>query len=705
MLALGYERNYLPSSGLIVAASAGIAIGIFILDLSLPPGVAGGVPYVALVLVSLYAPWRHYSFILAAVATVLTILGFLLSPPAGIPWMAVANRLLALFAIWATALLCGRRKRSEEMLLREHLMSDAENAAVLSDGYGQFKSIFERKRAETMRQHLLAAERVHRTVAELEEVQDVDKIVGIIARELRELEVNVAALGINIIDSEAETLSSYDILEGDFSLHTVNPLRHPANQELLKRWHRNETWEREPDEDFREITSNRPSYDPSTIIDVPFSEGTLVIGLNSRPGKNRELIELMRGFCKSLTLWFKRSKDIAARQQAIREREATEEQLRQAQKMEAVGQFTAGIAHNFNNMLQPILTGLQVAEQHVPDRQRPILELAQIATRRSRDIIDQMLSFSRHSDQRDFLPVKIPHVIRETMEICRRTFDHSIKIRTHIEEPVSVILGDSSQLEQVFLNLCINARDAMLEEADRPSLIEISLTQRTVSTAAEGLASEASPGSYLCIGVSDNGRGMDKETKDRVFEPFFTTKETGEGTGLGLSMAYVIVQQHCGWIECQSEVGVGTTFTVMLPSVRRNLDPVVQATDQETFQGTETILLIEDDQPVRESVCYIMEKFGYTVLLAVDGREGLEIFRRHRHEIHLVLLDLSMPQMSGREVLAHLRQQAPKTRVIILTGYKIDPSEYEGIQTAIQKPFEMEEILRQVRRGLDSEIE
>ena len=247
----------------------------------------------------------------------------------------------------------------------------------------------------------------------------------------------------------------------------------------------------------------------------------------------------------------------------------------------------------------------------------------------------------------------------------------------------------------------LNARDA-LEEESRDLCLAIEISVATFP--AEGLSTppEVAEEALVRVQVKDHGSGMDAATRERIFEPFFTTKEVGKGTGLGLSTAYAILQDHNGWIECESELGRGTTFSVYLPARAREPSAEELQTQEPVVGGRETILVVDDEEAVRTTVGSVLERYGYAVLTAVDGAEGLEAFRRLQDRIDLVLLDLSMPRMSGQEVLAGVHALEPGQRVIFFTGYAAPESACEGVKATITKPIVMPRLLQAVRTVLDS---
>ena len=385
----------------------------------------------------------------------------------------------------------------------------------------------------------------------------------------------------------------------------------------------------------------------------------------------------------------------------ITDRRALEDQLRQSQKMEAVGQLTAGVAHNFNNKLQGILMNLELAVFNREDL--TTLEHAKTAVLQATEIVSQLMAFSRSSGAVSFASMRIDEVLDDVLEMGRETFDPKIELIADIPVDLPAITGGKGQLEQVFLNFLINARDAV-QESDQPSpAIRI---KAQVIPSADLPASPVSQGkNYIRVEVVDNGSGMDEETRQRIFEPFFTTKEVGKGTGLGLATAYGIINQHEGWIECESQPDNGTVFSVYLPVAEDEAVVDVPMAEAESptdyIGGDETILLVEDDEGLVATLTSIFANRGYALLVAKDGEAGWDLFREERERIDVVLLDLSMPKMSGQELLRHIRSVDPAAKVIVSSGnmdIDIEPSQIQGL---LRKPYTIAQVLQEIRQVLD----
>ncbi len=387
----------------------------------------------------------------------------------------------------------------------------------------------------------------------------------------------------------------------------------------------------------------------------------------------------------------------------ITERLALESQLRQTQKLEAIGQLAGGIAHDFNNILSAILGYADMAyddTKDLPEAQSCIDEVIS-AGRRAQGLISQILAFSRRQIMRP-VTVNLNTIVEETGKMLRRVIGEHIKydfIPSHL--PLH-IRADRAMIAQILINLCVNARDAM------PDGGELKIETKSVHIDSHFCRTHAwakTPGVYNQLIVTDSGYGMDKDVKDRIFEPFFSTKGEGEGTGLGLSTVYGIVQQHKGMIDIYSEPGMGTTFDIYLPAIEREADDLEIEKDEETRGGDETVLLVEDDKSVQMVVMQMLEKAGYKVLAACSGKEGIEMFMKDPDVVDLVLLDVVMPEMGGLEAYHRMCIHRSDLPGLFMSGYseKTIHTDFvlkEGLRL-LQKPFTRDGLLQAVRRTLD----
>lgn len=390
-------------------------------------------------------------------------------------------------------------------------------------------------------------------------------------------------------------------------------------------------------------------------------------------------------------------RDITDARQAEAERVQLEAQLRHSQKLEALGQLAGGLAHDLNNVLTPIIIGTSLIRDHVRDAQaREILDTTEQCARRGADIIRRLLTFARGTPG-DRKPVAVSDLFRDMARIIRETFARNIQLELDAAEGAWAIHGDSTQLQQVLMNLCVNARDAM------PDGGTLTLGAANVTVAdppTDAGATDLRPGPYVRLRVSDTGTGMTPSQIEHIFEPFFTTKPIGQGTGLGLPTVLGIVRSHGGFLRVNSAPGTGTTFELYLPpavdAVRVEVAPVAPLR-----QGLgELVLVVDDEAAVRSSVRRSLVAQGYRVVVAAHGREGLEQFALHAADIRIVVTDMMMPVMDGLTMMEGIRTQAPGTPVIVMTGLldRAVTRGDSGPDAILSKPFDPETLLELVGR-------
>jgi PAS domain S-box-containing protein len=382
---------------------------------------------------------------------------------------------------------------------------------------------------------------------------------------------------------------------------------------------------------------------------------------------------------------------------------ATERQLQQARKMEAIGILAGGIAHDFNNILQVIngYTQLLTLEKDETDPDRAKLGEIEKAVEHAAQLVRQLLTFSRKAESRT-VALDLNKEIIGIRKILERTLPKMIDINLHLGRGLAPVTADPMQVEQVLLNLGTNAADAM---PDGGTLV---IETENVTLGDDYLDTHvgACAGDYVLLSVSDTGAGMDKDIVDHIFEPFFTTKEFGKGTGLGLASVYGIVKSYEGYISCYSEVGQGTTFKIYLPAVEPQAMPEGKtAQDDLPRGGDETILLVDDEESIRTFASAILERFGYRVLTGASGEEALEIIGRTGGKIALVILDLGMPGMGGHRCLEEIRKIDPPAKVLIASGYSMNAQVKKSLEMGaagyIGKPYRINVLLRKVREILD----
>ena len=387
----------------------------------------------------------------------------------------------------------------------------------------------------------------------------------------------------------------------------------------------------------------------------------------------------------------------------ITEKKELEAQLQQAQKMEAIGTLAGGIAHDFNNILQVIsgYTQLLLMGKGADNPDYEKLEAIEKSSQRASDLTKQLLIFSRKVESK-LRPMDLNKETEQVSKMLERTIPKMINIELHLAENLNIINADPAQIEQILMNLGVNARDAMPNGGRLIFETENMILDEHYCKIHLG----SKPGHYVKLGISDTGHGMDKETLKHIFDPFYTTKEIGKGTGLGLAMVYGIVKSHNGYIMCYSEPDEGTIFKIYFPVIKKETESLEQK--EEIFPikgGNETILLVDDEEAIRELGKDILARFGYTVLMASDGETALEIYRENKKEISLVILDIIMPGMGGRKCLEELLKINPELRIIIASGYSMNGPSKEilkaGAKGFIGKPYNINQILKGVRETLD----
>ena len=385
------------------------------------------------------------------------------------------------------------------------------------------------------------------------------------------------------------------------------------------------------------------------------------------------------------------------------ERLNLEAQLRQAQKMESVGQLAAGVAHDFNNILT-IIQGHAGLLKSAPGIDPCLLESSRqisLAAERAANLTRQLLMFSRKQIMQPQL-LNLNDVVENLAKMLRALVGEPVELKRQLAGALPPIYADAGMMEQIIVNLSVNARDAM----PRGGALSITTEPIAIDVAQTGRHPDAREGLFVCLNVTDSGHGMDNATLSHIFEPFFTTKEIGKGTGLGLATVYGIVKQHQGWIEVESLVGRGTTFRIFLPSPAHAVSAEHAQKPQDAPGGSETILVVEDETALRELVQEILEKRGYRVLEAGTGSEAMRIWAEQKETIDLVLTDMMMPEgMSGRELAERILDERADMKIIYSSGYSMDvfaeDASFCDNSNFLQKPYDPETLIRMVRDSLD----
>jgi nitrogen-specific signal transduction histidine kinase/ActR/RegA family two-component response regulator len=355
--------------------------------------------------------------------------------------------------------------------------------------------------------------------------------------------------------------------------------------------------------------------------------------------------------------------------QDITERRSMERHLLRAQRMESIGTLAGGIAHDLNNVLSPILMSVDLLRMEELDhRRQQALRTIEASARRGADMVRQVLSFAQGIEGRR-LKFDAGHLVADIAMIARETFPRHLRIETEVAHDLWSVMGDPTQIHQVLLNLCVNARDALTQGGR----ITLAARNETVVGPHPDISMEARPGRYVLLEVTDDGSGIAAELLDRIFEPFFTTKETGRGSGLGLSTSLAIIRSHGGFIVVKSRPGEGSTFRTYLPAFEVDQDlPSSMAADGTPRGKGQCILVVDDEPAIRDVTRQILEAYGYRVRLAADGAEAVAVYREHAGDIALVLTDMMMPVMDGSVTIRALQEIHPRVRIIATSGLDLE---------------------------------
>jgi len=384
----------------------------------------------------------------------------------------------------------------------------------------------------------------------------------------------------------------------------------------------------------------------------------------------------------------------------ITEKKQLEAQFLRAQRMESIGTLAGGIAHDLNNVLAPILMSVQLLALSIPDddRSQQWLEILENNTKRGADLVKQVVSFAR-GIKGDHTIVQVRHLLGEIRQIAQETFPKLIKIKTDIPPNLWTVSGDATQLHQVFMNLCVNARDALTDGGT----LSISGQNLAIDEHYARMNLDAQVGLYIVITVADTGAGIPPEILDRIFEPFFTTKELGQGTGLGLSTVMGIIKSHGGFVNVYSELGQGTKFKVYLPAVKA-ADTESEEQLELPIGQKELVLLVDDEAAIREITKTSLETYQYRVMMASDGIEAIALYTEYQDDISIVLVDMMMPEMNGPNTIRSLQEINPQVKIIAVSGLaasdKLNQASIMGIKTFLYKPYTAQELLTAIKEVL-----
>ncbi len=386
----------------------------------------------------------------------------------------------------------------------------------------------------------------------------------------------------------------------------------------------------------------------------------------------------------------------------ITEKKRLESQLLRSQRLESIGNLASGLAHDLNNVLAPIMMAVQFIKDNAEDESmKACFQTLETCSKRGADIIRQVLMFARGVEG-ERIAMNPKHLILEMQRIARETFPRGIEIHTQISNKTCVIHADATQIQQIIMNLCVNARDAM----PNSGTLTITLDQVSLDAVTAKIHPKAKPGTYVVTSVADTGSGIPAEMLDKIFDPFFTTKPLGQGTGLGLATVMGIAEKHGGFVHVESKLGAGTTFAIYIPSSAREAElTAMGAHKAEVARGNGELILVVDDEPaVRKLACAILNRNGYRTVTGADGREGREVFEQNKNEIRLLVSDLMMPHVDGPTMLRGLKEISPELKSIIITGLgeenRIGEAKAAGADAVMNKPFTAEQLLGQIKQLL-----
>jgi nitrogen-specific signal transduction histidine kinase/CheY-like chemotaxis protein len=380
----------------------------------------------------------------------------------------------------------------------------------------------------------------------------------------------------------------------------------------------------------------------------------------------------------------------------VTEKTKLEAQLFRTQRMESIGTLAGGIAHDLNNVLSPIMMGVQLLEMKESDEtKKRMLKTISTSAKRGADMVKQVLTFARGQDG-ERVVLQLKHVIREMEKMANETFPKSVRVSSHTASDLQPIKADATQLHQVLLNLCVNARDAMPDGGS----IHIEAKNIVLTEEWVGRLMKAAPGPYVSLRVTDSGTGIPPEIMDRIFEPFFTTKEIGKGTGLGLATTIGIIKSHQAFLEVTSQMGKGTTFTILFPPAEPGSAGRAEEVKPGDLKGQgDLILVVDDEELIRTTIQAGLAEHNYRVLLAENGERAVTLFQQHSREISVVVADRMMPVMDGLKAIAAIRKIRPDTRFILISGLVQEDDQSMGLgkNEVLRKPFTTEKLLMTIR--------
>ena len=722
-------------------AIPGFAIGGFVLDLFTPLGISDWVWYFIPLLLSVYVGGRLLPFLLAAVFSLLILAGFFLSPPGIDPHLAMVSRLMGVSVLWVMAFVIWQRKRAEEEVRKlslavEHspvsiIITDkagnieyvnpkfmevtgysareviGKNPRILKSGEmppGDYKRLWEtivaggewrgefhnrKKNGElywewaSLSPIYGADGHIAHFLAVKEDITERKRMEHSLAETLdfNQKIISNAPVGILVFKASGQC-----VLANEAAARTLNatvPQLLDQNFRQLESWRNSGLLQTAE----KTLADRSPQQCESHFVSTFGREVWLVC----------QFSPFVRGDEPHLLLLFS----------DITEKKKLETQFLRSQRMESIGTLAGGIAHDLNNVLTPLLVAVQMLKEKITDDDgQQLLRVLETNVKRGASLVKQVLAFGRGVTGERAL-VYPAHVVREIKQIVHETFPKSVKFEFHSPDDLWTIIGDPTQIHQVLLNLCVNARDAM----PKGGVLAIHMENMMFDEIYAGMNPEARSGPYVCIKVEDTGTGIPKAIQDKIFDPFFTTKALGKGTGLGLSTTLAIVKSHGGFINYYSTPGKGTAFKVYFPANTTLVDAENAVTEQSKLPRghNELVLVVDDEEPIRNLAQKVLTRFGYRVLLAADGAEAVSLYAPRQNEIDVVITDMAMPIMDGPATIVALKAINSAVRIVSSSGLTSDGgtamAKNAGIQHFIPKPYTAETMLNKLHEVLHGNSE
>ena len=712
------------------------AIGGFVLDLFTPLGISDWVWYFIPLLLAVYVGGRHLPFLLAAVFSLLILAGFFLSPRGIDPHLSMFSRLMGVSVLWVMAFVIWQRKRADEEVRKlslavEHspasiVITDkagnieyvnpkftevtgysareviGKNPRILKSGEmpsGNYQQLWEtiaagkewrgefhnRKKNGELYWEWASISPIYDTAGQIahflavkEDITERKQMEHSLAETLdfNQKIISDAPVGILVYKASGQC-----VLANEAAARTVNAT---VSQFLSQNFRQLESWRNSGLLKLAEKTlaTGSPQQCESHFVTTFGREVWLVC----------QFSPFVRGNEPHLLFLFN----------DITEKKKLETQFLRSQRMESIGTLAGGIAHDLNNVLTPLLVAVQMLKEKItdPDGQQ-LLDVLETNVQRGASLMKQVLAFGRGvtGERTMVYPV---HVVREIKQIVHETFPKLVKFEFHSPDELWTIIGDPTQIHQVLLNLCVNARDAM----PHGGTLTIHMENVIFDEVYAGMNPAAQPGPYVCIKVEDTGTGIPKAIQDKIFDPFFTTKAPGQGTGLGLSTALAIVKSHGGFINYHSTPDQGTVFEVYFPANTTLDDMAGEETEKSKLPRghNELVLVVDDEEPIRNLAQKVLTRFGYRVLLAADGAEAVSLYAPRQKEIDVVITDMAMPIMDGPATIVALKAINSGVRIVSSTGLAsdggLDMVKNAGIQHYIPKPYTAETMLNTLHAAL-----